>query len=194
MRMALISCVTGALLAGGCAHTRAPPTAAAPPAAAMPKLASPGAVSPRAANQVVRAIYGARALTLRTAIAIDAHAMTVVGITATGQRLFTLGWNGTEVTADKSGFVPPSFDPARMLADMQLALWPLAAIDPGLRAVGLQASEPFPGVRRLRRGDQLIAEVHYATTDPWNGRMWFVNFEFDYSLTIDTTPASGAAP
>ena len=33
----------------------------------------------------------------------------------------------------------------------------------------------------------LLAEVHYATADPWSGRLWFVNFEFDYSLTIDTT-------
>ena len=44
-------------------------------------------------------------------------------------------------------------------------------------------------MRRLRRGDALIAEVHYTTADPWSGRLWFVNFEFDYSLTIDTTLA-----
>jgi hypothetical protein len=152
-------------------------------------LASPAAVSARSASQVIHAVYGARAVTLSTAIQLDAAGLNVVGVTATGQRLFTVSWNGTAVSARKSAFVPDNVDPERVLADVQLALWPLPDVQAAFGRAGLEVTEPFAGVRRLRRGDALVAEVHYASADPWNGRLWFVNFEYDYSLTIDTTVA-----
>ena len=169
------------LLVGGCA-THVEQTAKVP-------LASPAALSARSASQVIHAVYGARAMTLSTAIQLDAGTLKVVGLTATGQRLFTASWNGTTVSAQKSAFVPDNVDPERVLADVQLALWPLPAVQAAFGQAGLEVTEPFAGVRRLRRGDALVAEVHYAGADPWNGRLWFVNFQYDYSLTIDTTVA-----
>ena len=117
----------------------------------------------------------------------DAAGLKIVGVSATGQRLFTASWDGKNVTADRSPFVPKDLAPERVLADMQLALWPLESVRAALRDSGQEVTEPFPGVRRLRRGDRLIAEVHYAGADAWNGRLWFVNLEFGYALTIDTT-------
>ena len=171
-----------ALLLAGCATRTTHETAKIP-------LAPPAALSARSASQVIHAIYGARALTLSTALQLDAAGLKVVGVTATGQRLFTASWDGTQVSAQRSAFVPDNVDPERVLADVQLALWPLAAVQTAFSQAGLTVTEPFAGVRRLQRGAALIAEVHYASSDPWNGRLWFVNFEFDYSLTIDTKPA-----
>lgn len=182
------------LLVSACTH--APPIAApatpapgdvAPTPLAPPPLAPPGAVGTRSAVQVIRAAYGARAVTLRTSIQVNDEGLEVVGVTATGQRLFTARYDGTKITADKSPFVPAGLDPARVLADMQLALWPLAVVQTAFRERGYSVSEPFTGVRRMMRDDQLLAEVHYTGADPWNGRLWFVSFEFHYSLTIDTT-------
>jgi hypothetical protein len=180
------------LLAGGCTH--APPATApapeatpVPPDASAAPLAPPGAVGARSAAQVIRAAYGARTVTLRTSIQVNDAGLEVVGVTATGQRLFTARYDGTKISADKSSFVPASLDPARVLADMQLALWPLPAVQAAFREQGFSVSEPFAGVRRLMRDDRLLAEVHYTGADPWNGRLWFVSFEFDYSLTIDST-------
>jgi hypothetical protein len=174
-----------ALLAAGCIHT---PSAPGP--ILSPRLAAPGALAPRSASQVIRAAYGARDVTLRTAIQIDAAGLKVVGVSATGQRLFTASWDGENVNADRSPFVPKDLAPERVLADMQLALWPLESIRESFGGSGQEVTEPFAGVRRLRRGDRLIAEVHYAGADPWNGRLWFVNFEFGYTLTIDTITAA----
>lgn len=157
--------------------------------AATVPLASPAALSARSASQVIHAVYGARAMTLSTAIQLDPGSLKVIGLTATGQRLFTASWNGATVSAQKSAFVPDNVDPERVLADVQLALWPLPAVQAAFGKAGLDVTEPFAGVRRLRRGDALVAEVHYADPDPWNGRLWFVNFQYDYSLTIDTTVA-----
>jgi hypothetical protein len=166
---------------GGCAHA-----VRGTEASMQPPLAAPHALSPRSASQVIHAAYGDRALTMRTAIQLDAANLKVIGVTATGQRLFTVGWDGKTVTAEKSALVPDNVDPARVLADVQLALWPLAALQETLRAQQFEVSEPFAGVRRLSRGETLIAEVHYAAADPWASRLWLVNFELDYSLTIDT--------
>lgn len=170
-------------------HTTPPSVPAAVGAnTAHTPLASPDAVGARSAAQVIHAAYGAHSVVLRTAIEVTNGRLEVVGVTATGQRVFTARYDGKTIDAQKSPFVPDKLDPARVLADMQLALWPLPAVQAAFRERGLDVSEPFPGVRRLLRGDALLAEVHYASADPWNGRLWFVNFEFDYSLTIDTAP------
>jgi hypothetical protein len=151
-------------------------------------LAPPDAVGARSAAQVIHAAYGARSVVLRTAIEVTPGRLQVVGVTSTGQRLFTASYDGKTIDAQKSPFVPEKLDPERVLADMQLALWPLPAVQAVFRERGLDVNETFPGVRRLLRGDALLAEVHYASADPWNGRLWLVSFEFGYSLTIDTRP------
>jgi hypothetical protein len=182
--IALLCLTVVAALTGGCAHSMRRAQITTPPA-----LAAPDALSPRNASQIIHAAYGERAMTMRTAIQLDAAGLKVIGVTATGQRLFTVGWDGKSVTAEKSALIPDRVDPRRVLADVQLALWPLAALQEALRKQDLEVSEPFAGVRRLRRGSDLVAEVHYAAADPWASRLWLVNFELDYSLTIDTITA-----
>jgi hypothetical protein len=168
----------------------APTAAASPPRsdATHPPLAAPDAVGSRSASQVIHAAYGARSVVLRTAIETGPGKLDVVGVTATGQRVFSAHFDGRTIDARKSPFVPDKLDPERVLTDMQLALWPLTAVEAAFKERGLTVTEPFAGLRRMTRGDALLAEVHYAGGDPWNGRLWFVNFEFDYSLTIDTAP------
>jgi hypothetical protein len=182
MRLLLMALI-GVLLTA-CAHAPRSGEAAKPRA-----LAPVAAVSPRSASQVIHAAYGDRAVTLRTALQVDAASLTLVGVTATGQRVFTASWDGKTITAERGVFVPSHVEPERVLADMQLALWPLQAVQEAL-GNSYEVSEPFAGVRRLKHSGRLIAEVHYAGDDPWSGRLWFVSFEHDYSLTVDTTTAS----
>ncbi len=180
------------LLLAACAQLAPPasPAATSPAGIVPPSFAPPDALSPRSASQVIHAAYGSRVATLRTAVQIDAAGLTVVGVTATGMRLFTASFDGKQVAAERGPFVPKEISPERVLADMQLALWPLASLQGAYAGSGQTVSEPHPGVRRVLRGDRLVVEVHYASDDPWNGRLWFVNFEFGYSLTIDTTVAN----
>jgi hypothetical protein len=169
---------------GGCAHSTRQNTP-------VPvRLAAPAALTPRSAEQVIRAVYGAQTITLRTAVQLDTAGLKVVGVNATGQRLFTVSWDGKTVAVDKGAFVPDAVQPGRVLADLQLAFWPLASVREMFAAQGLEVSEPFAGVRRLQRGAALVSEVHYTTADPWSGRLWLVNFEHDYSLTVDTVASN----
>jgi hypothetical protein len=184
------ACCLLAILLAAC-RTAPPGASARPdggaPDGGQPALAPPDAVGTRSATQVIHAAYGARSVVLRTVIETAPGRLDVVGVTATGQRVFSAHYDGQSIDARKSAFVPAGLDPGRVLADMQLALWPLPAVQAAFRERGLNVTEPFAGLRRLTRGDALLAEVHYATGDPWAGRLWFVNFEFDYSLTIDTS-------
>ena len=179
-RRVLLLSLLPSLLLGACAHTPRADVSALPRA-----LAPVAAVSPRSASQVIHAAYGDRAITLRTALQVDNAVIKLVGVTATGQRLFTAAYDGQSVSAERGVFVPADIEPERVLADMQLALWPLPALREALGGA-YEVSEPFAGVRRLKRSGRLVAEVHYASDDPWVGRLWLVSFEHGYSLTVDT--------
>ena len=90
------------LLLHRCSSRRARTRRAPQRADSTPRALARSRRRPRSASQVIHAVYGARAVTLRTAIQVDAAGLKVVGVTATGQRLFTVSYDGTAVTADKS--------------------------------------------------------------------------------------------
>jgi len=175
--LAVMSCL---LLLAACAATPTAHQAEARP------LLPPASLGERAASQVVRAAIGPRDLTFNCVITIQDGVMTVVGLNATGVRLFTVSHDGREVKSETSPGVPRQFDPEHLLADLQLVYAPLPLLQSHLKAQGWQLSEPVPGTRRLRRGERLVAEVHFSAEDPWTSRSWLVNFAPDYSLQIDS--------
>jgi hypothetical protein len=148
-------------------------------------LVAPNTIAPRAVSQVVRAAYGRESVTLQSALTLTATELSLVGLTATGQRAFTVRYDGNVVDVQRAVFVPNNIDPQRVLADVQLALWPLDVLRAAWRRAGLDVTEPFAGTRRVMRSDRLVAEVHYASNDPWSGRFWLVNFELGYSISIE---------
>lgn len=172
--------ILAALLLAACASTPPSPSSSRP-------LVSPAALGgERAANQIVRGAIGARELTISCVVTVKDGAMTVVGLNAMGVRLFTVRYDGMTVQSEKGLPTPEQLTPERLLADLQLVFWPLASLQQPLQDAGWQVSESTSGTRRLRRGDHLMAEAHYADQDPWTGRSWLVNFEYDYSLQIDS--------
>jgi hypothetical protein len=181
--LALVLPLVLALCLAGCAAAPA-----ARPAASRPLMAPATLGEERAVNQVVRAALGARELTFNCVVSVKDGVMSVTGLNAVGVRLFSVRHDGSRVQADTAAGVPAEFDPAHLVADLQLVYWPLATLQSGLREAGWQLSDATPGTRRLRRGDRLVAEVHYATDDAWTGRSWLVNFEHGYSLQVDSQP------
>jgi hypothetical protein len=140
----------------------------------------------RTVNQVVRGAFGAREITFNCVVTVKDGTMTLVGLDSLGVRLFTIHYDGNAVQSETTPALKGPFMPERLIADMQLVFWPLASLVQPMRESGWQVSETAPGIRRLRHGDQLIAEAHYGGGDPWSGRSWLVNFEYDYSLQIDS--------
>jgi len=169
------------LTLGACAS--APPR----PATTPRPLVSPALLgSDRVVNQVVRGAFGPRELTINCVVTVKDGAMTLVGLNSLGLRLFTVRYDGKAVSSESAPSMSDPLLPERLLADLQLVYWPLASLAKPMADAGWQLSEPAAGVRRLRRGEQLVAEAHYSSDDPWSGRSWLVNFEFGYSLQIDS--------
>jgi hypothetical protein len=153
---------------------------------ARPLVAPSTAGADKSVSQIVRGAFGLRDMTMNCVVTLQDGAMTVVGLSALGLRVFTIRYDGATTTVDNSLPVPPQLTPERLLADLQLVYWPLHALAPPLTSAGWQLSEPAPGTRRLRRDDRIVAEVHYSNDDPWNGRSWLVNLEHGYTLNIES--------
>jgi hypothetical protein len=181
MALVRIATAVACVLIGGCASQPRSPDGASRPLVAPATLGAEQTVS-----QVVRGAFGPRDMTMNCVVTVKDGAMTVVGLSAMGLRVFTIRYDGKTTSVENTLPVPPQLTPERLLADLQLVHWPLAVLEPQLAAAGWQLSEPAPGTRRLRRGGRVIAEVHYASEDPWQGRSWLVNLEHGYTLSIDS--------
>jgi hypothetical protein len=177
---ALLACAAMVAL-GACASS--PPKSEVP---ARPLVPPASLGSERVVNQVVRGAFGSREVTFNCAVTVKDGAMTLVGLNSLGMRLFTVRYDGKTVQSETTPAMQGPFVPERLIADMQLVFWPLESLANPLRESGWQLSEPAAGIRRLRHGGQLIAEAHYSGADPWSGRSWLVNFEYGYSLQIDS--------
>lgn len=144
--------------------------------------------SARGASQRLRAAYGKQEVSLDCVVSVDAERLTVIGLLPAGPRVFTVEYDGKQVSAQKSPNLPEALQPELLLNDLQLTFWPREALQAALEKTAWRVTELDPRTRRLTRDSKLVAEVHYATADPWTGRAWLVNFERGYSITIDSQP------
>ncbi len=173
------------LFSSSCAHAPAKPEEVAP--GSTWKLLPPSTLgADRQVNQRLRAAYGERDMSLDCVVTVNPERLTVIGLVPGGPRMFTIDYDGREVNAQRGAGVPEGLEPELLLNDLQLTLWPLPALQQALEHSNWAVSEPDPRTRRLKRDGKLVAEVHYATSDPWSGRAWLVNFQRGYSITIDS--------
>ncbi|WP_299693915.1 DUF3261 domain-containing protein [Hydrocarboniphaga sp.] len=158
------------------------------PAAPLPTLSPAALDTVHRSRQIVHAAFGEREAALQCVLDIDAARITVIGLNPTGQRLFSLVSDSSGNKLEQSPLIAAPIPPERFLADLQLVYWPLAAWQAATTGSGWVVSEPVPGTRRLKYRERLIAEVHYAGSDPWRGRFWLSNFQFGYSLAVEAEP------
>lgn len=182
MRSAVALGLTGLL--AGCAGARV--HEAGPGAASWPPLSPATLGAERAANQRLRAAFSDREVSVDCVVKVSAGHLTVIGLVPGGPRMFSVDFDGQQVSTQKSADMPGDLEPQLLLDDLQLTLWPLPALQRALAHSRWTVSEPDERTRRLARDRKLIAEVHYASSDPWSGRTWLVNFERGYSITIDS--------
>jgi len=154
----------------------------------FPVLAPSTLGAAHSARQLLHAAFGEHDLAFQCVVDARPDAFTVVGLDALGQRWFSLHHDGRALQTRLGPQAPQQLDPRRVLADLQLALWPLSALQQALAGSAWQVSEPAPATRRLRRAGRLVAEVHYAAADPWHGQLWLSNFETGYTLSVQSEP------
>jgi len=180
-------CLLLAVNLAGCAALPAPETA---PPVELPPLLPPATLgASHDAQQILRAAFGEHEVVLRSVVHATPDQIEMVILTALGQRAISVNWNGKDWKVETAPMVPATLRPESLLADLQLALWPLATLQAAYHPAGWEVTEPGGGVRRLRHDGKLIAEVDYADADPWHGRYWISNFRFGYALAVEAEPA-----
>ncbi len=103
---------------------------------------------------------------------------------AGGQVLARLDWDGNDLRVTRAPWAPAEVAPERILSDLQLALWPLTAIRAALPDGWSVDTLAGTATRRLRTGQELVAEVSY----PDDVTTVFVQYRDGYRLTIRTLP------
>jgi len=122
---------------------------------------------------------------LDAALEVDANQLNLVGL-AFGQRVLTLHYDGKKMTTWRHFMLPEQVRAEDILEDMQLTLWPIAAIrtalPPGWRIEdqGMQ--------RSLYLGDTLICAIQYGAMPRWSGTVKLENFRYRYTITIQSQP------
>lgn len=164
-----------------------------PPATELPPIATSSASLPASASQTLYAAFGDREAALSCGLKSVDGGWRAVCVNALGLRVLTLGVDAAgQLTAERGKGVPEALDPRRVLADVQLCLWPLASLQQGYGDSGWTVDEPIAGTRRQRYAGRLVAEVHYAPGAPWSGQLWLANLAKGYTLSLLSEPA--AAP
>ncbi|EON20107.1 phospho-N-acetylmuramoyl-pentapeptide-transferase [Cupriavidus necator] len=100
-----------------------------------------------------------------------------------GQVLARLDWDGTTLQVSRAPWAPAELQPERILSDLQLTLWPAAAVRAALPAGW--SFDATPTLRQLRQGSETVAEIRY----PDVVTTLFVQHRDGYRLTIRNLPA-----
>lgn len=170
-----------AALLAACAHAPRRDTAPLPELALAP-AAFDGTVS--LAQRLTFARLDGRSVAahpLDALLEIDAGAVRLAAL-ALSRRILSLTWDGKRLDVDRDPQLPPQVDPARVLRDVQLVLWPAAAIRAALPA-GWTLREA-ERQRELLHGERVAVAIRYATASRWAGEVVLENRHEGYRLTI----------
>ncbi len=138
-------------------------------------------------QQHLRLERGPRSDELDAVLEADETHLELVGL-ALGQRVLTLHYEAGQLQSWRHPMLPSQVQPAAVLEDMQLTLWPAAAIQealpPGWRIEeqGLQ--------RTLFKGDTAVMRIDYSEPVRWSGTVVLNNLRYHYRLTIQSTPVT----
>lgn len=168
--------------ATGCRHA---PAQAAATALATPALRLPPSALPRplALQQRLTFVHGGRRETVDALVESDADGTRLV-IHAQGQVALRLDWDGKDLKQQRAPWLPAALDGERVLTDLQLVYWPVAAISAALPPGWTLAEEG--GRRVLRKDGEAVATVDYP--QPSHARL--EQRALGYALDIESSEAA----
>lgn len=137
-----------ALLLAACAST--------PPGDPAWPLSTRDLPTPIVLQQQLRIERGAEAREFEALLEADAEGLDLA-VLAMGQEALRLHWNGRRLEERRARWLPPQVEGARVLQDLQFALWPLEALQ---RAAprGWRVEESGAH-RRVWQGKVLVADI-----------------------------------
>jgi hypothetical protein len=134
-------------------------------------------------QQHLKVERGGRIDELDAAIEVDPAHVEMVGL-AFGQRVLSVSFDGKDLKTWRHVMLPSQVRGEDVLEDMQLALWPVAAVAASLPA-GWRIEEKGM-LRSLYLGDELVTTVTYSGEPRWSGTINMNNLRYNYRLTIQS--------
>lgn len=134
--------------------------------AGLPRFAlAPAALGRElAVQQQLRFVIGPVTRSVGAYLEVDADALRLATL-AGGQVGLGIEWDGKDLRARRAEWMPESLDPAQLLSDVQLVLWPIEALRAALPADCTLEQTPLlqPLARKLVCGEDRVISVRYAT-------------------------------
>ncbi|MEO6709339.1 MAG: DUF3261 domain-containing protein [Planctomycetota bacterium] len=157
-------------------------------------------------EQIVHARFGDRKFSFHCLLEVDPQEVVLVGMTPMNTRAFTVTLRGKELSVELAPGTQLPVEPARILADLQLALWPEPHVAGLQWSEGIRAGEFKREFQRL--GTPVIQVIYddeaaLAVTEDfydvvpnklWGKNLVFKHFERDYELVVRTLHAEKLAP
>ena len=167
-----------ALLLAGCATTTAPPVQRLGLRLAPADLGEPVSV-----QQHLTVERGGRIDELDAALEVDASHLTLVGL-AFGQRVLSIDYDGKDIKEWRHAMLPSQVRAEDVLQDLQLALWPQAALAAQLPP-GWQVEDDGL-LRTLHLDGNVVATLRYSSMPRWSGTVVLDNLRYQYRLTVQS--------
>ena len=120
---------------------------------------------------------------LDAALEIDDKSLHLVGL-AFGQRVLSLDYDGKNLSAWRHFMLPEQVRAEDVLQDIQLTLWPLAAINRALPAGWYMQEHELQ--RTLLFNDSVVCLITYSAMPRWSGVVQLENLRYHYVLTIES--------
>jgi hypothetical protein len=132
--------------------------------------------------QRVESTYQGKKSTFIANIEINTQEVIIVGFNQMGIKIFELEWKGKEMNF--STIVKNSaFNPEYILADLQLAYWPLKS---QIGTLKVEESDQAGFQRLFKKSGKVIINISADHKTPWKGKTNFQHLEKNYSLKIET--------
>jgi hypothetical protein len=178
--LSAVALLLAALVSGGCASpARRGAAADAVPLLRLPPAALPGGL---AEQQRLEFRWDGQRRTIDALVEVDADAVRVA-MHAQGQVALRFEWDGERLVSTRAAGLPPTLTAERVLSDLQLVHWPVAAVQAALPAGWTIAATPAG--RTLADAGEPVATVARES-----GRLVLRQLRHGYVLAIDAHPVA----
>ena len=135
--------------------------------------------------------YKGKTYQLLAKLEITPKKMTFVDLSPMGNRLFTVLWTGQNFSDEHlmkniKDVWPFPFEPKRILADVQLALWPNIPTQNGIKIRETALPNMSREILRSDFKEYPIMRITYETRPFWQGAIFIEHLERNYQLSIET--------
>jgi hypothetical protein len=141
-------------------------------------------------RQLVTIEFAGTSVSLEVVLNIQPSAFNLVAVDPLGRRALTLNWDGAKLVSEKAAFLPDSFRPENLLADLIAVYWPAPVVQQALAATGAKVEDQ--GHRRIVAADGtelLNADYAWTTKSGLIGTVKYANLSWGYTVNVKSLGA-----